>query len=187
MTKILAQLSAINFLGLVAACTLGLLNWLVPALPEWAYTVSMLHVIVSLLFAISTLLVHCLIFIYFLGTGRWVKEVALAYKIPDQPLPKLTRELKRRTFPPALAAMVVVIATAAAGMGAFMQVWFWPWPLHATLAALTLVVNAWAFVVESRAVTINSGVIDEVMGEVDRIRAEQGLPTNEQALQEENA
>jgi hypothetical protein len=185
MTKILAQLSAINFLGLLTACILGLLNWLVPAHPDWAYTVSMLHVIVSLAFAISTLLVHSLIFIYFLGTGRWVKEVALAYKLPDQPLPKLTRELKRRTFPPALAAMLVVIATAAAGMGAFMREW--PWPIHATLAALTLIVNAWAFVVESRAVSINAGVIDEVMHEVDCIRAEQGLPTNEEALQQESA
>jgi hypothetical protein len=185
MTKILAQLSAINFLGLLAACALGMLNWLVPAHPEWAYTVSMLHVTVSLLFAISTLLVHSLIFIYFLGTGRWVKEVALAYKLPDQPLPKLTRELKRLTFPPALAAMLVVIATAAAGMGAFMREW--PWPIHATLACLTLVVNAWAFVIESRAVTVNAGVIDDVMDEVNRIRAEHGLPTNEEALHQEHA
>ena len=185
MTKILAQLSAINFLGLLAACALGMLNWLVPTHPEWAYTVSMLHVTVSLLFAISTLLVHSLIFIYFLGTGRWVKEVALAYKLPDQPLPKLTRELKRLTFPPALAAMLVVIATAAAGMGAFMREW--PWPIHATLACLTLVVNAWAFVIESRAVTVNAGVIDDVMDEVNRIRAEHGLPTNAEALHQEHA
>jgi hypothetical protein len=70
-------------------------------------------------------------------------------------------------------------------MGAFMGDWYWQ--IHATLAALTLVVNAWAFVVESRAVTINAGVIDYVMQEVDRIRAEQGLPTNEEALQHENA
>jgi hypothetical protein len=185
MTKILAQLSAINFIGLVAACVLGSLNWLVPAHPEWAYLVSLLHFGVSLVFALTTLLVHCLIFIYFLGTGRWVKEVARAYRLPDQPLPKLTRELKRRTFPPALAAMLVVIATAAAGMGAFMREWHWG--LHAGLAALTLFVNAWAFFVESRNVTINASVIEEVMQAVERIRAEQGLPTNAEALQQQNA
>jgi nucleoside recognition membrane protein YjiH len=183
MTKILARLSAINFLGLLAASTFGLLNFLVPAHPDWAYTVSMLHIWVSLLFVFSTLAIHCLIFIYFLGTGRWVKEVALAYRLPDAPLPQLTRELKRRTFPPALAAMLVVIAAAAAGMGAFMHVW--PWLIHASLALATLIVNAWAFVIESRAVTDNAGVIEDVMREVERIRAEQGLPTNEEALQHE--
>jgi hypothetical protein len=185
MTKILAFLSAINFLGLLTACVLGLGNWLVPSHPDWSHTVSMLHVLVSLLFALTTLAVHCLIFIYFLGTGRWVKEVTLAYRLPDEPLHKLTRELKRRTFPPALFAMLIVIATAAAGMGAFMGEW--PWYLHATLAVLTLVINAWAFVVESRNVTINAGVIDDVMREVERIRAEQGLPNNAEALQQENA
>jgi nucleoside recognition membrane protein YjiH len=184
MTKILARLSAINFLGLLAACLLGALNFLVPAHPDWAYTVSMLHIWVSLFFVFSTLAVHCLIFIYFLGTGRWVKEVALAYRIPDDPLPRLTRELKRRTFPPALAAMLVVIAAAAAGMGAFMQVW--PWPVHATVALATLTVNAWAFVIESRAVTVNAEVIEQVMHAVERIRAEQGLPTNAEALQQEH-
>src|SRR5258708_27603731 len=61
-----------------------------------------------------TWFVHCLIFTYFLGTGRWVKEVKLAYNLPDQPLAKLTRELKRRGFPPALFAMLAAIATGAA-------------------------------------------------------------------------
>ena len=50
---------------------------------------------------------------YFLGTGRWVKEVGLAYELPDDPLPRLTRELKRRTFPPALFAMLVAMASLA--------------------------------------------------------------------------
>ena len=43
------------------------------------------------LFAVCYALgVHCLIFIYFLGTGRWVKEVAIAYGIADASLPELT-------------------------------------------------------------------------------------------------
>jgi len=111
--------------------------------------------------------------------------VALAYHLPDVPLPRLTRELKRRTFPPALAAMLVVIAAAAAGMAQETHLWHWGW--HAGLAALTLLVNAWAFAVEYRDVTINAGIIQDVMREVERIRAERGLPTNEEALQEERA
>src|SRR4051794_2829031 len=101
MTRILANLAAFNFVVLVATFTVGWVSFArgSRALDESTF---MLHIFLGLLAGITTLGVHCLIFIYFLGTGRWVKEVALAYKIPDVPFPKLTRELKRRTFPPAL-------------------------------------------------------------------------------------
>jgi ABC-type antimicrobial peptide transport system permease subunit len=68
---------------------------------------TLIHFHLGLWSVVLNLGVHCIIFIYFLGTGRWVKEVAIAYDLPDQPWPKLTRELKRRTFPPALAAMLI--------------------------------------------------------------------------------
>jgi hypothetical protein len=112
-----------------------------------------------------------------------VKEVGLAYDLPDAPLPKLTRELKRRTFPPALIAMLVTIATAAAGAGAQLQAW--PWLVHATLATAALLINGWAFVVEYRNVSTNAGVIEQVMREVERIRAERGLPPNAVAVEQE--
>jgi hypothetical protein len=131
---------------------------------------------------IGNLGVHCLIFIYFLGTGRWVKEVALAYKLPDVPLPRLTRDLKRRTFPPALLAMLIPVATAASGEGARRD---WPAWIHLDLAVASLLVNLWAFRIEYRNVSINGGVIDEVMREIDRIRAEHGLPSNAEALEQE--
>src|SRR5262249_23472326 len=142
-----------------------------------------LHFYVGLFAVLCTLAVHCLIFIYFLGTGRWVKEVALAYGMPDAPLPRLTRDLKRRTFPLALAAMLVTIAAAAAGRAA--QILQWPWGYHLALAAATLLVNGWAFVVEYRNVAVNGGLIDLVMRDVDRIRAERGLPPNAEALRQE--
>ena len=110
-----------------------------------------------------------MIFIYFLGTGRWVKEVTLAYGLPDEPLHKQTRELKRRTFPPALFAMLIAIATASAGEGVRWSDWHWT--LHLGLAVATLAINAWAFWVEYRNVAVNADVIDAVMREVDRIRA----------------
>jgi hypothetical protein len=130
-----------------------------------------------------TLLVHCLIFTYFLGTGRWVKEVKLAYDLPDAPLPRLTRDLKRTVFPPALFAMLIAIATGAAGAAA--QVEMWRWEIHATLGTLTLLVNLWAFRIEYRCLRTNIGVLDDVMREVDRRRTERGLPTNAEALQEQ--
>jgi hypothetical protein len=79
--------------------------------------------------------------------------------------------------------MLVPIAASAAGAGVATQEW--SWVIHALLGAAALLVNAWAFCIEYRTVGVNAGVIDEVMREVDRIRAERGLPSNAEALQQE--
>jgi len=185
MTQILSRLAALTFLTLLTAFGIGLLSQARQALEHPDDVTFTLHFYLGLFAVLLTLAVHCLVFIYLLGTGRWVKEVAIAYKIPDRPLPKLTRELKRRTFPVALLAMLVPIATAAAGAGAQRREWHWT--IHFSLAIATLLVNAWAFVVEYRNVRTNAGVIEDVMREVDRIRAEQGLPSNAEVLEQENA
>jgi hypothetical protein len=183
MTRIFATLAVINALALTAAYIVGVVSKLRDAVRNPADPTYLVHFYLGLFAALLTLLVHCLIFTYFLGTGRWVKEVALAYDLPDAPLPKLTRELKRRSFPPALFAMLITITTGAAGVAAQLRVW--PWEVHLTVATIALLVNFWAFRVEYRDVTINAGVIDDVLREVDRIRAERGLPSNEEALQQE--
>ncbi len=183
MTRILSHLTAFNLVALLAAFLVGWLSFFRSSLHTEGDPTYTLHVLLGLVAGTTTLGVHCLVFIYFLGTGRWVKEVALAYGIPDDPLPRLTRTLKRRTFPPALFAMLTAIATSTAGAGR--QTLDWPWAIHALLATATLAVNLWAFVVEYRSTAINATVIDEVMREVDRIRAERGLPSNEEALRQQ--
>jgi hypothetical protein len=183
MTQILARLAALNLLALLAAFTAGLISFFSGGLTRLDLPWWELHFYLGLGSTLLTLGVHCLVFVYFLGTGRWVKEVALAYGIPDDPLPKLTRQLKRWTYPVALAAMLLPIAAALAG--AKVQGREWHWSIHFTLGLATLLVNAWAFVVEYRNVKINAEVLDRVLAEVDRIRAEYGLPSNAEALAEE--
>jgi hypothetical protein len=182
MTRIFVGLALLDALTLTGAFVVGLVSWLSGGAASGAQ-VYLLHFVLGLTAAILTLLVHCLIFTYFLGTGRWVKEVGLAYHLPDEPLPKLTRELKRWTFPPALAAMLVTIASAAAGAG--VQLREWPWYAHGSLALAALLVNGAAFVIEYRNVRTNGAVIDQVLVEVERIRAERGLPSNVEALARE--
>ncbi len=142
MSRILARLAAFNLVVLLATYGVGWLSWWRGSLARADDTTYMVHFLLGLSAVLLTLAVHCLIFIYFLGTGRWVKEVALAYRLPDAPLPRLTRNLKRRTFPLALLAMLVPIATAAAGAAA--QRREWSWLIHAALAIATLLVNVWA-------------------------------------------
>ncbi|MGL4555028.1 MAG: hypothetical protein ACRC33_28000 [Gemmataceae bacterium] len=185
MTAILLRFAAAVFALQLATYAVGWASALLHSRHNPADSTFLVHVWLGMLTNIATLAVHCLIFIYFLGTGRWVKEVALAYQIPDEPLPKLTRELKRKSFPPALFAMLIVIAASAAGAGVQTAGWWWGW--HAVSATAALAVNLWAFWVEVRCVSINGGVIDRVMAEVDRIRAAAGLPTNADALKQMEA
>jgi hypothetical protein len=183
MTRILSNLAAFNFLTLVTTFVVGWVSVARGSRGNADDPTFLLHVLLGLLSVLTTLGVHCLVFIYFLGTGRWVKEVAQAYQIPDVPLPKETRELKRRTFPPALLAMLVPIAASAAGAGVQTQGWYWGW--HASLAVATLAVNVWAYWVEYHSVETNARIIDQVMREVDRIRAKRGLPSNAEALRQQ--
>ena len=182
MTRIFVGLALLDACALIGAFGVGILSWFSGGATSGSQ-IYLIHFVLGLTAAILTLLVHCLIFTYFLGTGRWVKEVGLAYHLSDEPLPKLTRELKRWTFPPALAAMLVTIAAAAAGAG--VQLREWPWYVHGSLALAVLLVNGAAFVIEYRNVRTNGAVIDQVLAEVERIRAEHGLPSNVEALAQE--
>jgi hypothetical protein len=184
MTRIFLTLASVNALSLLVTFLFGVASMLRQGVSDPDDPTYQIHFLLGLFSAICTLLVHCIIFTYFLGTGRWVKEVGQAYGLPDDPWPKLTRELKRATFPPALFAMLITIATAAAGTGSQLRVWEW-W-VHGSLAVITLAVNGWAFTVEYRNVTTNAGVIEAVLRDVDRIRAERGLPPNADALQQDN-
>jgi hypothetical protein len=183
MARIFLGLATLDGLALLVTFGVGLLSMFRGSLNNPSDPTYFVHFALGLTTVLLNLAVHCLIFIYFLGTGRLVKEIALAYELPDRPLPYLTRELKRKTFPVALLAMLVSIATAAAGMG--VQMSQWPWYVHLSLAVATLLINGWAFVVEYRNVRINTGVLDQVYHEVDRIRAALGLPTNAEALRRE--
>ena len=185
MTRILARLAVIVVLLLLAAAGVGLWSFLAGGRRDAASSLFLAHVYLGLAAPLAGLFVHCLVFIYFLGTGRWVKEVCLAYGIPDEPLPRQTRELKRAGFPPALFSMLVLVPAVATGAG--VQTAGWPWWLHMLGAVAAIGVNLWAFPVELRCVEANAGIIDAVMLEVDRIRAEKGLPTNAEALRQQAA
>jgi hypothetical protein len=184
MARTFRMLAVLLTVAIFLTISLGFWSMLTPG-DSKLKDIYIYHFTFGLFTVVGILLVHCLIFIYFLGTGRWVKEVTIAYRMPDEPWHKQTRELKRQTFPPALFSMLFGIAAAAAGAGARLQEW--PWYVHLTLGLSTLLVNLWAFRIELHNVATNAEVIDAVMQEVDRLRAAQGLVSNEEALREEES
>lgn len=178
MTRIFVTLATIHALALFLTFGLGIefmlerdAGALPPSADEPIRGGFAWHMVSGMVTAVFTLLVHCLIFTYLLGTGRWVKEVAGAYHLPDEPWPRLTREFKRTAFPPALFAMLSVIAAVASGAGAqtASESW-WAWS-HPVLAIVAIVINGWAYIVEYRTVAANSRVMDEVMVEVESRQA----------------
>src|SRR5262245_38418599 len=124
MTRTFGTLAVLLIFAMLATIGVGLWSYLLDVGPH-KQDIFLIHFHLGLWTSIGILLVHCIIFTYFLGTGRWVKEVTIAYRMPDEPLHKTTRELKRTTFPPALFAMLIAIFTSAAGAGVLFQSWPW--------------------------------------------------------------
>jgi len=180
MTRIFTTLAIANAVALALTYGLGWWSRLAGGIADPGTRLYLLHFLFGLFTGVGTLLVHCLIFTYFLGTGRWVREVTLAYQLPDEPLYKRTRDLKREIYPRALTAMLVTIAAAASGAG--VQLAGWHWSIHFGLTTAALLVNLVVFLREYLAVTENAAILDGVLREVDRVRAERGLPTNAEAL-----
>jgi hypothetical protein len=182
MKRIFATLAAINGTALLACAGLG---WWSAHQGQAASedNIYLAHFGSGLAASILTLLVHCIVFTYFLGTGRWVKEVKYAYHLPDEPWPRLTRDLKRRTFPFALAAMLITIAAAASGAGRQLQEW--PWQVHTALAMASLGINLLVFVLEYRNISINGRAIDAVTALVEEIRASHQLVPSAMALRDD--
>src|SRR5947199_9044498 len=121
MSRTFSTLSVLLTAAMFATISVGLWSFFLDNDNSLEPDIFLIHFHLGLWTSIGILLVHCIIFTYFLGTGRWVKEVASAYRLPDEPLPKTTRELKRATFPPALVAMLIAIFTSAAGAGVLFQ------------------------------------------------------------------
>jgi hypothetical protein len=185
MTRTFSTLAVLLIFAMLATIGVGFWSFFLSKTDPSKQDIFLVHFHLGLWTTIGILLVHCIIFTYFLGTGRWVKEVTLAYRMPDEPLHKTTRELKRATFPPALFSMLIAIFTSAAGTGVLFQAW--PWYIHAGGATLTVLINLWGFRVEYRNLAANIIIIQAVLAEVDRIREAQGLECNAEAVERDSS
>jgi hypothetical protein len=141
------------------------------------------HLLVSVAALIFAALVHAVLLTYFMGTSRWMLEARQAYKF-DARWNEENRQLKYRAIPVMVLCLVLLISNIplgavsvdrndwkVPGLGAIS-----PSRVHLVVAVLTLVVNLAVNVVEYRAISRNSQLIEEVVGEVRRIREARGLP-----------
>lgn len=175
MNRVLAGMAAANYVLVALVVYLGYLSD--PAadpstLGDGAFRY---HFPLGILTAIYTLLVHCMVFTYFLGTNRWVKETAAAYDL-DRAIAHESRRCRSRAFAVAIASMLMVVATVATGAGAHTKAW--PTWLHQVVPLAAYGLMLFAYRIEYTKIEEHLALTDRVMDEVRRIRSERGLPVD---------
>jgi hypothetical protein len=132
--------------------------------------------------ALVVVLVSSILVTYFIGTGRWCKEVTAAYGLPATAVQR-TLALKRRTYPWAILATLAMIAVTSLGaladpLANLMRDENWV-VAHRVAGFGSIAVAAAAFYFGWINVSENHAVIQDVMTQVRRIRQERGLPVEE--------
>jgi hypothetical protein len=171
MPKIFLNLVVADSLLLVLTFGLGLF---VPS--GQGGTVHDIHFLIGLLTLLTTLLVHGIVYTYFLGTHNWVKEVVRVYQLP-QAVEVRSKRNKSRARPLAMLGMLAIGITvwfggAADTIRGFDGLW------HLIAATLTLGFTAVAFFAEYATIVSQAQLLDQVKAEADRLRLQQ-LETTE--------
>lgn len=106
MSRIFSVLSAINLILLALVFGAGVR-------PNGGAGVQH-HILLALFTCIFAIFVHSLVYVYFLGTGRWIKEFVTRNGVPEKYLAR-SRRLKAGAFPIALYAALMTLAGAVSG------------------------------------------------------------------------
>jgi hypothetical protein len=140
-----------------------------------------LHMLLGAAAAMVTVLVNSITITYFVGTSRWCKEVCETYQLSTE-LAVQSTLLKRSTFPWALAGVLAVIVVVGLGAAAdpsganFGRSAQFVMP-HYAAAMVAIVVIVASFWVQVGRIAENYAVIEKILVEVGRVRAEKGLET----------
>lgn len=152
-----------------------------------AQRLATVHRLSGIAAGVIVLLVDSVVITYFVGTSRWCKEVSETYRL-DPAFVRRSAQLKRKTFPIAVAGMLIVVGIAALGGAADPANDLHPEPLqnlfggnvswadvHLATALAGIALLVFGFIAMSANIAANQSVIQDVMGEVKRIRTERGL------------
>jgi hypothetical protein len=132
--------------------------------------------------ALVVVLVNSMAVTYFIGTGRWCREVAETYRL-DAGLVDRSRRLKRSAFPLALLGMLAVVGIVALGGAADPATgrrtsadWVTP---HLVGGLGLAAFIAWCFQAQVPTIRRQQELIDDVMAAVRRERTARGLDVDE--------
>jgi hypothetical protein len=122
------------------------------------------HRLFGALAAIVCCAVHCVVFTYFVATGKWVAH-AILVKGLEPKMAEPIGPLRRGAFAAALSVIALAIATAIVGAAVDNQYLSPAW--HQILAIALLAGNVAAAWVEYGAIRDNGVVIDTILGQIN--------------------
>ena len=117
------------------------------------------HLLVGLASSLLLLFSHCWIMFYLIGTGKAVKTAVAEHDL-DSEFIEITKELKNRSYPSLMLAMIVVMVTFIVGGGVATRVI--PNWIHSGLFFLSLGVQIRALLVEGAVLADNERLLSEV-------------------------
>ena len=142
------------------------------------------HMLIGMAALAFSIFVHAISLTYFMGTGRWIEETSNAYSLGDS-FYQRSKKIKYGTLPGLTSCIGLLIATGAFGAVAdpatpmnidgFMGMT--GAQIHFLMAASTAIINVLVNFTQYVAISRNTGVVEAVLAEVQRIRTERGLPT----------
>ena len=186
MNRILLTLASLSLLLVGAALVIGLLiGDLYHDPTEATLRQATVHRLTGTAAALGVVFVESVIATYFIGTGRWCKEVVETYKLDLAPV-RASSRLKRRAFAWSLLGMLAIIGVASLGAAAdpatgrvdratgqlVTQAWR---EYHLVGAFCGLAFVAWTYVAAWNLVCANQRIIDGIAAQVAHIRRERGL------------
>lgn len=183
MKRIFLSLVVVSTILLVVAATLGLNIGDVRSLDASTQSQVSMHMLVGLGALTFATLVHAICLTYFMGTGRWIEETSNAYSL-DLSWYDRNQRIKYRTVGGVVLCVLLLISVGAFGAVADPAT---PVSLDGTLgmtsgqihfftAVLTVIINIVTNFAQFVAISQNSILVDGVLAEVCRIRADRGLP-----------
>ena len=152
MTVLFMGLMLANFICLIGTAAVGyagVMHW---------------HRVFGALAAMVCCGVHCVVFTYFIATGKWIEHAILVKQLePAIALP--TRPLRRGAFAAALSVIMVAIATAIVGAAVDNQYLSPAW--HHVMAMVLLAGNVLAAIVEYRCIRDNGLIIGGILKRIN--------------------
>lgn len=113
--------------------------------------------------ALFTCLVHSIVFTYFIGTGKWVKEEVSKARLKAEDWIPQTKKFKMQTSPLALYSIILILITAFLGASLRSHASIPMYWLHKSAAYLTLVFNVFSFYIEGKVIAENSKLLEQAL------------------------
>jgi hypothetical protein len=188
MNRILLTLASLSLILLAAALVVGLsIGDLYHDPTVVTLHSATVHRLTGTAAALGVVFVESVIATYFIGTGRWCKEVAETYGLDLAPV-RTSNRLKRRAFAWSLLGMLTIVGVISLGAAADPatgrpNTQFWT-NYHFAGAFGGLLLVAWTYVAAWNLICANQRVIEEIAAKVAGIRRDRGLDDEPKSIEE---